>query len=89
MSQNFQQVKLQTPNSFQYMNTPNQSLSMTNFNKQTFAPKSLKFDGTNKNEDWVSFFVKFEKYADAYQWTDTQKRAQLCWAMTGTVGKYC
>jgi hypothetical protein len=28
-------------------------------------------------------------YADAYQWNNVQKRAQLCWAMTGTVGKYC
>ena len=28
-------------------------------------------------------------YADAYRWTNVQKRAQLCWAMTGTAGKYC
>lgn len=61
-----------------------------NFHKQTVsAPKSLKFDGTDKKENWVSFFVKFELYADAYQWNNVQKRAQLCWAMTGTAGKYC
>ena len=88
MSQNFSQVP-PTPNSFQNMMNTDHSESMTNFNKQTFAPKSLKFDGTDKNEDWVSFVVKFEMYADAYQWTDTQKRAQLCWAMTGTAGKFC
>ena len=28
-------------------------------------------------------------YADAYQWNNVQKRAQLCWAMTGTAGKCC
>ena len=28
-------------------------------------------------------------YADAYQWNNVPKRAQLCWAMTGTAGKYC
>ena len=33
--------------------------------------------------------MKFEIYADAYQWTNVQKRAKLCWAMTGTAGKYC
>jgi len=45
-----------------------------NFNKQTLsAPMSLKFDGTDKNEDCVSFFVKFEMYADAHQWNNVQK----------------
>ena len=61
-----------------------------NVNKQTLsAPNSLKFDGTDKNEDWVSFFVKYEMHSYAYQWTNIQKRAHLCWAMTGTARKYC
>jgi hypothetical protein len=46
-------------------------------------------DGTDTNEDWVSFFVKFEMYADAYRWTNVQKRPIFTFEMSGTCRVLC
>jgi hypothetical protein len=51
--------------------------------------KSLKFDGSDKGDDWVSFLGKFEMYADMHGLLEQEKRAHLCWAMTGTAARFC
>lgn len=51
--------------------------------------KSLKFDGSDKGDDWVSFFGKFEMYAEMANLTDLEKRAHLCWVMTGSAARFC
>lgn len=56
---------------------------------QTPLLKALKFDGTDKGDDWVSFIGKFEMYAEMAGLSDQQKRAQLCWSVTGTAARYC
>jgi hypothetical protein len=51
--------------------------------------KSLKFDGSDKGDDWVSFLGKFEMYADMHNLREEEKRAHLCWAMTGSAARFC
>jgi hypothetical protein len=51
--------------------------------------KSLKFDGSDKGDDWVSFLGKFEMYADMHNLGEEEKRAHLCWAMTGSAARFC
>jgi hypothetical protein len=51
--------------------------------------KSLKFDGSEKGDDWVSFLGKFEMYADMHGLMEEEKRAHLCWAMTGSAARFC
>ena len=50
--------------------------------------KSLKFDGTEKGEDWSAVLVKFEIFAEAARWTDREKRNQLCLCFTGGASRY-
>ncbi|CAG2211269.1 tatD [Mytilus edulis] len=66
----------------------NISRSMTN--KASTTPlKSLKYDGTDKGDDWVSFLGKFEMYADVAGLSEQDKRAHLCWAVTGNAARFC
>ena len=51
--------------------------------------KSLKFDDSDKGDDWVSFLGKFEMYADMQGLMEEEKRAHLCWAMTGNAARFC
>lgn len=55
---------------------------------QPFMLKSLKFDGTDRCEDWSAFLVKFEIFAEASHWSDQEKRNQLCWCLTGTASRF-
>ena len=55
---------------------------------QPMMLKSMKFDGTEKCEDWSAFLVKFEIFADASNWTDEERRNQLCWCLTGSASRY-
>ncbi|CAG2199404.1 unnamed protein product [Mytilus edulis] len=59
-------------------------------NKASTTPlKSLKYDGTDKGDDWVSFLGKFEMYADVAGLSEQDKRAHLCWAVTGNAARFC
>lgn len=51
--------------------------------------KSLKFDGSDKGDDWVSFLGKFEMYAEMHGLLEPEKRAHLCWSMTGSAARFC
>ena len=50
--------------------------------------KSFKFDGTDKCEDWTSFLVKFNIFADASDWSPMERRNQLCWCLAGSASRY-
>ncbi|VDI12993.1 Hypothetical predicted protein, partial [Mytilus galloprovincialis] len=62
---------------------------------QTFAPSTAAnisrsvYDGTDKGDDWVSFLGKFEMYADVAGLSEQDKRAHLCWAVTGNAARFC
>ena len=51
--------------------------------------KSLKFDGSEKGDDWVSFLGKFEMYAEMAGLSEEEKRAHLCWTVTGVAARFC
>lgn len=64
------------------------SVQQPTIKKQPTMLKSLKFDGTENSEDWSSFLVKFDIFAEAAQWSDQEKRNHLCWCLAGAASRY-
>ena len=68
--------------------TQHQTSTQPKSRSQPTMLKSLKFDGTDKCEDWSAFLVKFDIFADASRWSEAEKRDQLCWCLTGAASRY-
>ena len=48
-------------------------------------PHNLTYDGSSS---WSPFKLKFQKYADAYDWTEEDCLNCLCWALTGKAADF-
>ncbi|CAC5424755.1 unnamed protein product [Mytilus coruscus] len=78
------------PSQIQMPITPSNTSRPVVTNKASTTPlKSLKYDGTEKGDDWVSFLGKFEMYAEMSGLSEEDKRAHLCWAVTGNAARFC
>ncbi|VDH99610.1 Hypothetical predicted protein [Mytilus galloprovincialis] len=48
-------------------------------------PKTLRYNGKG---NWKAFYTKFSGYAKIAEWTDDQKREQLCWCLEDAASEY-
>ncbi|CAC5393018.1 unnamed protein product [Mytilus coruscus] len=48
-------------------------------------PKTLRYSGKG---NWKAFYAKFSGYAKIAEWTDEQKREQLCWCLDDAASEY-
>ncbi|CAC5371846.1 unnamed protein product [Mytilus coruscus] len=48
-------------------------------------PKTLRYSGKG---NWKAFYIKFSGYAKIAEWTDDQKREQLCWWLDDAASEY-
>jgi len=48
-------------------------------------PKNLSFDGKS---NWAAFKQKFERYAEAYEWTEEECLNCLCWSLVGKAAEF-
>ncbi|XP_071153421.1 ataxin-2 homolog [Mytilus edulis] len=48
-------------------------------------PKTLRYNGKG---NWKAFYTKFSGYAKIAEWTDEQKREQLCWCLDDAASEY-
>eukprot|EP00057_Strongylocentrotus_purpuratus_P009669 XP_011664143.1 PREDICTED: uncharacterized protein LOC105438255 isoform X1 [Strongylocentrotus purpuratus] len=53
--------------------------------KSFSLPKSMVFDGRGS---WQAFIAKFNLDAEAFGWTLSQRRNQLCWCLGGSASEY-
>ena len=48
-------------------------------------PKNLSYDGKS---NWAAFKQKFERYAEAYEWTEEECLNCLCWSLVGKAADF-